>query len=279
MTWVLNDAQIPAPTPAGMPSATALSMVLLGLANHASRDGEDAYPSVKTLARYARISERQVQRCLAALLDLGLIELGNQRIVQAKIEREDRRPTCYNLLIHTSPQPVHSGVTGRHPVPERGDTQDSNGVTRETERGDTHVTRTVLEPRDKPAAAHVSEPTSPSSSEPERRRPKIDDLETRIRGAGLWARFDGLSTDEADLIDTLISVQGIDRLVAVAVQMHRKDDPARSVKAWLPTWRAMPVPHQPATPAPKCSTCEGTGFVIGPDDLAIYCECRNGGDR
>lgn len=112
-----------------------------------------------------------------------------------------------------------------------------------------------------------------------RRRPKIDDLETRIRGAGLWARFDGLSTAEADLIDTLISVQGIDRLVAVAVQMHRKDDPARSVKAWLPTWRAMPVPHQPATPAPKCTVCEGTGFVIGPDDLAIYCECRNGGDR
>lgn len=183
MTWVLNEAAIPNPTPAGTPSAPALTMVLLGLANHAGKTGQHAFPSVKTLAGYARISERQVQRCLAALVDFGLIEHGNQRIVAAEIEREDRRPVCYNLVMkpqvtrgdissprHEEPQ-VERGDT-LSPREERGDTEDPNGVTGETERGDTGVTRTVLEPRDEPRGVPKSgtsparAETPPPSSEP-----------------------------------------------------------------------------------------------------------------
>jgi hypothetical protein len=80
-----------------MPSAPALTLVLLGLANHASRHGESAFPSVRTLAGYARMSERQVQRCLGALVELRIIGLGDQRQVAATISREDRRPICYNI--------------------------------------------------------------------------------------------------------------------------------------------------------------------------------------
>ncbi|WP_206039673.1 helix-turn-helix domain-containing protein [Rhodococcus sp. HNM0563] len=97
IAWALKYAAIPSPTPHGMPSAPALTLVLLGLANHASRQGEGAYPSVRTLAGYARMSERQVQRCLGALVELRIIGLGDQRQVAATISREDRRPTCYNI--------------------------------------------------------------------------------------------------------------------------------------------------------------------------------------
>ncbi|MEE2060398.1 helix-turn-helix domain-containing protein [Rhodococcus artemisiae] len=97
ITWTLKHAAIPSPTPPGMPSAPALTLVLLGLANHASRQGKSAFPSVRTLAGYARMSERQVQRCLSALVELEIIAHGDQKTVAATISREDRRPTCYNI--------------------------------------------------------------------------------------------------------------------------------------------------------------------------------------
>lgn len=43
------------------------------------------------------MSERQVQRCLGALVELRIIGLGDQRQVAATISREDRRPICYNI--------------------------------------------------------------------------------------------------------------------------------------------------------------------------------------
>ena len=42
-------------------------MVLLMTANHAKADGTGAWPSVRTLAREARISERQARNCLRRL--------------------------------------------------------------------------------------------------------------------------------------------------------------------------------------------------------------------
>lgn len=78
ITWVLQHAHIPSPAPPGIPSAPTMTLALLGLANHASREGEHAFPSVRTLAGYARISERQVHRCQSALSKLGLIRRGEQ---------------------------------------------------------------------------------------------------------------------------------------------------------------------------------------------------------
>lgn len=157
ISWVLNDAPIPQPTPSGTPNSSTLAMVLLGLANHAGRDGTDAYPSVRTMARYARLSDRQVQRCLRSLLDYGLIEPGDQRIVEAKIEDPLRRPVVYNLVMKPqvsrgdalSPRKAKSQV-GRGDTLSPGDRHDASGVTGTTSRGDTHVTRTVLEPSNEP---------------------------------------------------------------------------------------------------------------------------------
>ena len=48
-------------------------LVLIALADHAHSDGSNAFPSVKTIAREARMSERNVQRALRALEQSGAI--------------------------------------------------------------------------------------------------------------------------------------------------------------------------------------------------------------
>lgn len=48
-------------------------LVLLVLADHANKDGTGAWPSVKTIASEARLSERQTQTCLRLLAEAGAI--------------------------------------------------------------------------------------------------------------------------------------------------------------------------------------------------------------
>ncbi|TCN49153.1 helix-turn-helix protein [Rhodococcus sp. SMB37] len=266
ITWTLEHAAIPSPTPPGMPSAPALTLVLLGLANHASRNGDDAYPSVRTLARYARMSERQVQRCLSTLVELELITRGDQERVAATISREDRRPICYNLCMPRGDAPS--------PRPKsRGDMRVPDGVTAEHERGDAHVTRTVLEPRDKPAAPSRTEPPARTAPAAQQQHPHIDDLATACRRAGLTARFDTLTAEKATLIAHAVDVHGIDALVRAALERHRPNDPARSAAAWISIWQEL-RPPQPKLP-PTCGQCDEYGWL--PDDdlgRAVRCSCR-----
>lgn len=71
--------------------------VLLCLAEAADEDGCNAFPSVKTIASYAKIHTRTVQRVLGALEKRKLIAKGDQRA--AHYIPEYRRPTVYDLLI------------------------------------------------------------------------------------------------------------------------------------------------------------------------------------
>ncbi len=50
-------------------------LVLLSISNHADARGECAWPSIRTIAREARLSERQVQRILPGLVSLGELEI------------------------------------------------------------------------------------------------------------------------------------------------------------------------------------------------------------
>lgn len=63
MAWALNVKGID-------PTA---KLVLLGLANHAHKDGTEAFPAVKTLADYASVSERTARRHLGDLRKTGYI--------------------------------------------------------------------------------------------------------------------------------------------------------------------------------------------------------------
>lgn len=67
------------------------------LAEAADEDGCNAFPAVKTIASYAKISTRTVQRALAAMAERGLIAEGDQRA--ATYIPEHRRPVVYDLLI------------------------------------------------------------------------------------------------------------------------------------------------------------------------------------
>lgn len=107
-------------------------LVLVGLANHAHADGRHAFPSVSTLAGYAHVTPRTVQRTLRELESRGLITKGDQSVAGAYIDRPDRRPTVWNVVLrpvdnpsrgdtHVAPSPVDN--------PERGDTRVANGVT------------------------------------------------------------------------------------------------------------------------------------------------------
>ncbi|MEE2032657.1 helix-turn-helix domain-containing protein [Rhodococcus chondri] len=267
ITWTLEHAVIPSPTPPGMPSAPALTLVLLGLANHASRYGEDAYPSVRTLAGYARMSERQVQRCLGALVELELISRGDQERVAASICREDRRPTCYNLTMRRNDTPS--------PRPhQRGDKRAPDGMTAGRERGDTRVTRTVLEPRNEPAtASRTTLPVRPATPA-QRQHPHIEKLAAACRRVGLTARFDTLTAEKATVIAHSVEVHGIEALVRAALGLHRPHDPARSAAAWISAWQELPPPRPKLPPA--CGSCDEYGWL--PDDevgRAVRCPCRH----
>lgn len=73
--------------------------VLVSLANYAGQEGLGAFPAVATICTETGLSERTVRAALRKLEDGGLIERGNQALAAAYIEREDRRPVVYDLLM------------------------------------------------------------------------------------------------------------------------------------------------------------------------------------
>lgn len=63
MSWALN-----------VPIGGNAKVVLIGLANHARKDGTDAYPALNTLAEYACCDRSTVRRNLVKLVEAGWIE-------------------------------------------------------------------------------------------------------------------------------------------------------------------------------------------------------------
>lgn len=102
--------------------------VLLCLANYAGTDGRGAFPSAKTLTDDTGLSERTVRLKLDLLEERGLIVRGNQALAAVYIDRHDRRPVVYDLLIKRGAvvAPREDGT---------GCSQQQNGVQPTTERG------------------------------------------------------------------------------------------------------------------------------------------------
>jgi hypothetical protein len=95
ISWALNKA----PIPRDPRDSSSLTIVLVALANHADPDGRNAFPSVATLTRYTRLSERSVRNALRSLESLGLIRPSDPEIVAAYVKRSDRRPNGYDLAL------------------------------------------------------------------------------------------------------------------------------------------------------------------------------------
>ena len=104
-------------------------MILLVIADHASDDGTEAWPSQATIATKASVSIRTVQRCVNSLVRLGYVRMEKHAGGSATC-REDRRPHRYTINLYklrgdsmTGRQPATDGatttpVTGRHSRPK-----------------------------------------------------------------------------------------------------------------------------------------------------------------
>lgn len=149
-------------------SGGADRLVLLAIADNASDDGTDAWPSIDTLARKAHISSRTVQRCIDRLEALG--ELKVDRNAGGNLNTQsNRRPNRYSIIL---------GCQSVTPDPVRGDTRvtpnDGLGVTSATVRGDTGVTLTVLEPKKTPPACAPAREAPPVDNSASGEAPKSD---------------------------------------------------------------------------------------------------------
>ncbi len=65
ISWVLENSQ----------ARLGDRCVLIAIANHADSRGNNAWPSVRTIAREARLSTRQVQHALKRLCQIGELEV------------------------------------------------------------------------------------------------------------------------------------------------------------------------------------------------------------
>mgnify|MGYP003334953040 FL=1 len=103
-------------------------MVLLVIADHASDDGTDAWPSQATIASKASISIRTVQRTVNTLVAKGYLWLQKGAGGSATC-RDDRRPHRYTIVLAKLRGDT---VTTRQ---ERGDSESNNGATLATSTG------------------------------------------------------------------------------------------------------------------------------------------------
>jgi len=137
----------------GIPAAEKL--VLIGIASHADRNGDNAWPSIATLAGYANVSERQAKRLVKTLAERGVISIDVQGGGNART-RDDRRPNLYRIETMNGDMRMFDGVTPTTPRDERGDTQRADGVTSSAPRGDT-----AMSPE--PSLNHPVEPSADTS--------------------------------------------------------------------------------------------------------------------
>ena len=88
MIWAVKDAPV---------ADVEEHAVLTVLADEADESGCNAFLSTTTIGRRARLHERTVQRRIDAMMERGLLGLGDQ--TRAAYIRADRRPVVYDLLI------------------------------------------------------------------------------------------------------------------------------------------------------------------------------------
>lgn len=150
MTWVWDSAPV---------GGTEL-LCLLAIADHADDHGRNAYPSIGTLARKTRMSERSVKRIVHRLIEQGLLTVeqgggrrSNRYVIHMAVE--DRRVPVDNP--NEGCQSDTPATPDCHPSSDTGDTP---GVTQLC-----HPNRplTVLEP----ASTRASKPKQKPKQTPE----------------------------------------------------------------------------------------------------------------
>jgi len=131
MTWALEQRLVSDPT---------ARHVLLCLANYADKNGRGAFPSVASLADDTGLSARTVQAKLRVLEEQGIVVEGNRAVAAAYINRRDRVPTCYDIIMErgesTAPRTEQRGESPAPRENPTGCSSQQNGVNLTTERGE-----------------------------------------------------------------------------------------------------------------------------------------------
>ncbi|VTR77241.1 helix-turn-helix domain-containing protein [Cellulomonas hominis] len=117
MVWALKDAPLP--------NDPVAHLVLIAYADHAKDDGTAAWPSVATVARYARCTPRTVHTKLRLLVEYGVMRPGDQRLVDHL--PANRRPVVYDLVMNPGPDDALA-PTRSVPAVGRGETAGQAGV-------------------------------------------------------------------------------------------------------------------------------------------------------
>lgn len=131
MTWALEQRLVTDPT---------ARHVLLCLANYADKNGRGAFPSVASLADDTGLSARTVQAKLRVLEEQGIVIEGNRAVAAAYINRRDRVPTCYDIIMSrgeaAAPRTDERGESTAPRETPTGCSSQQNGVNLTTERGE-----------------------------------------------------------------------------------------------------------------------------------------------
>jgi hypothetical protein len=228
MTWVWDHAPV---------SDSTHAFVLLALADRADDNGL-CWPSVKDIARRARVHERTAQRALKALETAGQItrvstrgHTTRYRITFAGglpgVVGDDQTPD--NLPPRQDDTP--GAAPGRHPRHQ--------GVTPTSQGGDTGVTRTIKN-RQGTASSRAGEHAA------------LSELKTALTTAGLSAGWSKVTDAEYAEVLELVQRHGPARLVATALERHIPADPARKASAWFQSWRALQAAPLALVRAPHC---------------------------
>ena len=127
------------------------------LANYADPEGNDIFPSIATLMADTGFGENTVRRGLKHLMACGLMDYGNQAVVALKVNRADRRPKVYRLLMG-EPTGSHAGTpspsTGSHAGTPQESTGCQAGASRGAKRGATMAPKPI-NPKDNQAPAEA----------------------------------------------------------------------------------------------------------------------------
>lgn len=75
------------------------TLLLIALANYANHEGGSIFPSNQTLQKNTKLDRATIKRSLRRLEKAKLIERISQKIVAVHIERKDKRPHAYRLLM------------------------------------------------------------------------------------------------------------------------------------------------------------------------------------
>jgi hypothetical protein len=143
MTWVFSHSE----------ATTGDRLVLLALADHAN-EAWQAYPGVKLMGSKARLSKRQVQRCLKSLRDAGRIRACGQSPFDTVV---------YELVRDCEQDRIDRAAREEREARERGgdkssprDISDAEGVTNPTRSAAEMSSEPSVEPKREPSEAEES---------------------------------------------------------------------------------------------------------------------------